>query len=401
MVRFVSFTVPCGLAVIDRGLVVSKKSNKPEWAPKDAGGEFATRVMHGVSGGHDGMPGQAGAQARATAGIPRRRRLGVDEYVKGVLAGDRNVLGQAITLVESNAHTHMDMAQEVLRRVIPHSGRSIRIGITGVPGAGKSTFIEALGLYLCEKGHRVAVLAVDPSSKVTRGSILGDKTRMELLSRDLRAFIRPSPSSGTLGGVTRKSRETILVCEAAGFDVILVETVGVGQSETTVRSMVDFFLLVMIAGAGDELQGIKKGIMELADALLVNKADGDNKPRANAAKLEYNRALHYLAPATDGWQTRAYSCSSLTGEGIPELWSVVEDFRKRTMDSGVLEKRRRAQTLDWVYSMVEEHLRASFFQHAGVERIRAEIEHEVMWGRMPPTVAVQRLIAEFEGAGNP
>jgi len=376
---------------------VSQKSDKPEWAPKDAGEAFATRVMHGVSGGHDGMPGQAGAQARAATGGPRRRRLSVDEYVDGVLAGDRNVLGQAITLVESNANAHMEMAQEVLRRVIPHSGRSIRIGITGVPGAGKSTFIETMGLHLCELGHRVAVLAVDPSSKVTRGSILGDKTRMEQLSRDLRAFIRPSPSAGTLGGVTRKSRETILVCEAAGFDVILVETVGVGQSETTVRSMVDFFLLVMIAGAGDELQGIKKGIMELADALLVNKADGDNKARAKAAKLEYNRALHYLAPATDGWHTRAYSCSSLTGEGIPEIWSVIEEFRKKTMDSGVLEKRRRAQTLDWVYSMVEEHLRASFFQHAGVECIRAEIEHDVMWGRMPPTVAVQRLINEFEG----
>jgi len=343
------------------------------------------------------MPGLTGGQARPSTGGPKRRRLSVDEYVDGVLGGDRNALGQAITLVESNAAAHMDMAQEVLRRVIPHSGKSIRIGITGVPGAGKSTFIETMGMYLCEQGHRVAVLAVDPSSKVTRGSILGDKTRMEELSKDLRAFIRPSPSAGTLGGVTRKSRETILVCEAAGFDVILVETVGVGQSETTVRSMVDFFLLVMIAGAGDELQGIKKGIMELADALLVNKADGDNKPRAKAAQLEYNRALHYLAPATDGWQTRAYSCSSLTGEGIPEMWAVVDDFRKKTLESGVLEKRRRAQTLDWVYSMVEEHLRSSFFQHTGVERIRAEIEHDVMWGRMPPTVAVQRLIKEFEG----
>lgn len=343
------------------------------------------------------MPGTAGSQARPGVGVPRRRRLSVDEYVDGVLAGDRSVLGQALTLVESNAHTHLELSQEVLRRLLPYAGRSTRVGITGVPGAGKSTFIETLGLHLCEQGHRVAVLAVDPSSKVTRGSILGDKTRMEQLSRHGGAFIRPSPSSGTLGGVTRKSRETILVCEAAGFDVILVETVGVGQSETTVRSMVDFFLLLMIAGAGDELQGIKKGIMELADALLVNKADGDNKPYTKAAQLEYNRALHYLAPATDGWQTRAYACSSLTGEGIPELWAVVDAFRKQTTDSGVLEKRRRAQTLDWVYSMVEEHLRSSFFQHAGVEQIRAEIEHQVMWGRLPPTAAVQRLIAQFEG----
>ena len=223
---------------------------------------------------------------------------------------------------------------------------------------------------------------------------------MELLSRDLRAFIRPSPSAGTLGGVTRKSRETMLVCEAAGFDIILVETVGVGQSETTVRSMVDFFLLLMLAGAGDELQGIKKGIMELADAILINKADGDNIPRAKAAKLEYNRALHYLAPATEGWQTRAHACSSLTGEGIPQLWSVINKFRDQTQESGVLEKRRRTQTLDWVYSMVEEHLRTSFFQHAGVERIRAEIEHDVMWDRIPPTVAAQRLINEFEGNGD-
>lgn len=378
---------------------MSTKKGKPEWAPENAGGEFASRVVRGVSGGHDGMRGAAGNPARSKTAVPRRRRLSVDEYVEGVLAGDRNVVAQAITLVESNALAHLEMSQEVLRRVLPSTGRSIRIGITGVPGVGKSTFIEALGLYLCDQGHRVAVLAVDPSSKVTGGSILGDKTRMELLSRDTRAFIRPSPSAGTLGGVTRKSRETILVCEAAGYDVILVETVGVGQSETTVRSMVDFFLLLMLAGAGDELQGIKKGIMELADSLVINKADGDNKPRAKASRLEYNRALHYLAPATEGWETHAYTSSALTGEGIPELWGVVEEFRKKTTDSGVLERRRRAQTLDWVYSMVEEHLRSSFFQHAGVERIRAEIEHEVVWGRMPPTAAVQRLIGEFEGNG--
>jgi LAO/AO transport system kinase len=379
---------------------VSNKKGKPEWVPKNAGEEFASRVMHGVSGGHDGMRGPAGNQARTKARGPRRRRLSVDEYVDGVLAGDRNVVAQAITLVESNALAHLEMSQEVLRRVLSNTGKSIRVGITGVPGVGKSTFIEALGMYLCDQGHRVAVLAVDPSSKVTGGSILGDKTRMEDLSKDTRAFIRPSPSAGTLGGVTRKSRETILICEAAGFDVILVETVGVGQSETTVRSMVDFFLLLMLAGAGDELQGIKKGIMELADSLLINKADGDNKPRAKAARLEYNRALHYLAPATEGWETHAYTSSALTGEGIPELWGVVEDFRAKTTASGVLEKRRRAQTLDWVYSMVEEHLRSSFFQHAGVERIRAEIEHEVVWGRLPPTAAVQRLIREFEGNGD-
>ena len=375
---------------------MTKKHHKPDWVPENAGKEFTTSVMSGVEGGHDGIPGQASVTVPRKH-TPRRRRLTVDEYVAGVLAGDRNALGQAITLVESNSQAHFDMGQEVLRQLIPHTGNSIRIGITGVPGAGKSTFIEALGLHLCEQGHKVAVLAVDPSSTVTRGSILGDKTRMELLSRDLRAFIRPSPSSGTLGGVTRKSRETILVCEAAGFDVILVETVGVGQSETTVRSMVDFFLLLMIAGAGDELQGIKKGIMELADALLVNKADGDNKIRANAAKADYNRALHYLAPATEGWRTKAYTCSSLNGEGIDAIWKVISDFRQQITASGAFEKRRQRQTLDWVYSMVEEHLRASFFNHAGVGGIRAEVEDGVLKGQLPPTVAAQKLIRKFEG----
>ena len=375
---------------------MSEKTYKPDWVPENAGQEFTTSVMAGVDGGHDGILGQTSI-AVPRPQVPRRRRLNVDEYVAGVLASDRNVLGQTITLVESNSQAHFNMGQEVLRQLIPHTGNSIRIGITGVPGAGKSTFIEALGLHLCEQGHKVAVLAVDPSSTVTRGSILGDKTRMELLSRDLRAFIRPSPSSGTLGGVTRKSRETILVCEAAGFDVILVETVGVGQSETTVRSMVDFFLLLMIAGAGDELQGIKTGIMELADALLVNKADGDNKIRANAARADYNRALHYLAPATEGWRTKAYTCSSLNGEGIDAIWKVISDFRQQITASGAFEKRRQRQTLDWVYSMVEEHLRASFFNHAGVGSIRADIEEAVVNGRIPPTVAVQMLIKKYEG----
>ena len=375
---------------------MSEKNQRPDWVPANAGAAFTTSVMAGVDGGHDGIPGQASV-ATPRPHTPRRRRLTVDEYVAGVLAGDRNTVAQAITLVESNSQAHFDMAQEVLRQLIPSTGNSIRVGITGVPGVGKSTFIEALGLHLCEQGHKVAVLAVDPSSTVTRGSILGDKTRMELLSRDLRAFIRPSPSSGTLGGVTRKSRETILICEAAGFDVILVETVGVGQSETTVRSMVDFFLLLMLAGAGDELQGIKKGIMELADALLVNKADGDNKVRANAAKADYNRALHYLAPATKGWRTRAYTCSATHGDGIDAIWKVIGDFRQQTNASGVFEKRRHRQTLDWVYSMVEEHLRTSFFNHAGVESIRAEIDQAVVEGHIAPTVAAQQLIHKYEG----
>jgi len=376
---------------------MSEKNHKPDWVPENAGAEFTTSVMSGVDGGHDGIPGQASSSPMSRQGIPRRRRLTVDEYVSGVLAGDRNTIAQAITLVESNAVAHFDMGQEVLRQLLPHTGNSIRIGITGVPGVGKSTFIEAMGLHLCEQDHKVAVLAVDPSSTVTRGSILGDKTRMELLSRDLRAFIRPSPSSGTLGGVTRKSRETMLICEAAGFNVILVETVGVGQSETTVRSMVDFFLLLMLAGAGDELQGIKKGIMELADALLVNKADGDNRIRANAARADYNRALHYMAPATEGWRTQAYTCSAMSGDGIAAIWKVINEFRLLTTMSGAFDQRRQRQTLDWVYSMVEEHLRTSFFSHAGVGSIRTDVECAVIEGHLPPTVAAQMLIRKYEG----
>lgn len=370
------------------------KRQRPEWAPAQAGTAFANSVVKS-EGTRDG-PQNPAPSSNPQSSPPRRRRLSVDEHVQGVVAGDRNILARTITLVESNAPTHREMAQEVLGQLLPHTGNSIRIGITGIPGVGKSTFIEALGMHLCEHDHRVAVLAVDPTSTVTRGSILGDKTRMEHLAREPRAFVRPSPSGGTLGGVTRKSRETMLVCEAAGFGVILVETVGVGQSETTVRSMVDFFLLLMLSGAGDELQGIKKGIMELADALVINKADGNNKIRAQATKTDYNRALHYLAPSTEGWKTRAHTCSSLTGEGIAEIWSVIENFRQITTESGVFEKRRRKQVLDWVYSMVEEHLRQSFFNHLGVQNIRADIEHDVVQGQIPPTVAAQELIKKYQ-----
>jgi LAO/AO transport system kinase len=326
----------------------------------------------------------------------RPPRLSKDQYVKGVLENDRSILAQAITLVESNSLVHMKLAQEVLKDLLPYTGQSIRVGITGVPGAGKSTFIEALGTMLCERGHRVAVLAVDPSSPVTRGSILGDKTRMEQLSRNPRAFIRPSATGGTLGGVNRKTRETILICEAAGFDVILVETVGVGQSETTVRSMVDFFLLLMLTGAGDELQGIKKGVIEIADALLINKADGENKQRALTAKAEYNRVLHYLQPATAGWQTQAYTCSALTGDGIAEIWQVVETFRDEMTKSGGLAARRQAQSRDWMISMTEEYLRTRFFGNPGVAGKLPELEAAVLRGELSATVAAQLLIETYE-----
>jgi LAO/AO transport system kinase len=316
--------------------------------------------------------------------------------VDGVLAGDRTVLARAITLIESNSPVHMKLGQAVLQKLLPHTGNSIRVGITGVPGVGKSTFIDSLGCLLCERGYQVAVLAVDPSSSVSHGSILGDKTRMECLARQPEAFIRPSPTGGALGGVTRKSRETILVCEAAGFNAVLVETVGVGQSEIAVRSMVDFFLLLMLTGAGDELQGIKKGTIELANAFLFTKADGDNKIRARAAKAEYSRVANYLSPATEGWKPRVLTCSAVTGEGIPEAWEMIETFRRQTIASGVFETQRQRQVLHWMRAIVEEHLHALFFNHPTIQAALPEIEQTVLDGELPPTTAAHTLLEMFE-----
>jgi LAO/AO transport system kinase len=325
-----------------------------------------------------------------------RPQLTVDQYSDGVRAGDRTVLGQAITLVESNAGEHQQLAQELLKRLLPDTGGSIRVGVTGVPGAGKSTFIEELGCLLTGQGHKVAVLAIDPSSQLTRGSILGDKTRMERLARDPACFIRPSPSGGTLGGVARKSRETMLVCEAAGFDVLLVETVGVGQSEVAVRAMVDFFMLLMIPGAGDELQGIKRGVMELADGLLINKADGDNVKRAEVARADFEQALHYLMPATAGWATPVRTCSALHGEGIAQAWEMVERFKEHVVASGVFAERRRTQTVGWLHEMIAEHLTSRFREHAGVSAALPDIEKAVAAGDLPATAAVEELLGIYE-----
>jgi len=360
---------------------------QPNWQPKDAGSEFACFVTRGVK--DTGAPTAAAAQ-------PARRNLSIDDYAEGILSGDRMILSRAITLIESNAPKHFEQAQGLIQKLLPYTGKSMRIGITGVPGAGKSTFIEALGTWLCEHGHRVAVLAVDPSSTVTKGSVLGDKTRMEKLSRDKRAFIRPSPSGGTLGGVTRKSRETLLLVEAAGYDVVLVETVGVGQSETTVRNMVDYFLMVALTGAGDDLQGIKKGIMEIADSILVNKADGDNKLKALSARADFDMMLHYLRPATEGWTSRAYTCSSLTGEGIPEMWDVVEEFFKTVRGNGVFEKRRKEQVLKWVNDMAQEHLENLVNANQAIAAAKLRIEAEVTAGKLPPTQAAKEIIDVME-----
>lgn len=323
---------------------------------------------------------------------PRRRVLTLDDYEAGVLAGNRTILGRAITLIESNAPAHQDMAQQLLARLLPRTGRSRRIGITGIPGAGKSTFIEAFGCHLTSEGHNVAVLAIDPSSTITGGSILGDKVRMEKLSQQPRAFIRPSPSSGSLGGVARKTREAILVCEAAGFDVVIVETVGVGQNEVTVRSMVDYFLVLMIAGAGDEVQGIKKGIIELADTIVINKADGDNRPRATAAQAEMKRVVHYLHPTTPGWETPVTLASALTGDGVPGVWETTGRFFDHVQSLGALAERRRLQAVEWMHALVGEGLRTQFYTSPAVKERLAAIESAVGNGRMPALAAALELL---------
>ena len=370
------------------------KKNKPDK-------RSALNVRKGVVDRHDGLPGDSAGPARVSGSGPRRRDMSTDEIVQGVLAGDRVVLARAITLVESASPVHQQQAQEILTELLPRRCQSIRVGITGVPGAGKSTFIEALGTGLTGRGHKVAVTAVDPSSSLSGGSILGDKTRMEKLAADGNAFIRPSPSGGTLGGVARKTRETIALFEAAGYDVILVETVGVGQSETLVRSMVDFFLLILIAGAGDELQGIKKGVVEIADAILINKADGTGLQAARNARAEFERVLHYLRPATEGWQTRAFNSSAVTGEGVMEIWSVVEKFRELTTASGGFSSRRETQEGDWFRALVREGLVALFEKHPVVRDRKAELEKKVVEGVLPATTAARLLLEAFgrDGGG--
>lgn len=317
------------------------------------------------------------------------------EIVDGVRSGSRTHLGRAITLIESNAPKHALLAEEVVRLALPFSGNSIRVGITGVPGAGKSTFIEALGCMLCAEGKRVAVLAVDPSSTLSRGSVLGDKTRMEMLCREENCFIRPSPSSGTLGGVTRKSRETMLLCEAAGYEVLLVETVGVGQSETAVRSMVDFFLVLLIAGAGDELQGIKKGIIELADTLLITKADGSNLARTEAARVEFARVIHYLSSPTPGWKPQVLTCSSLEHKGIREAWEVVEAYRDAMTASGFFQDHRRRQTLDWIRDMLSQELWRDFTHNPGTVARWPGLEQDVLNDKLSATLAVKQLLNAY------
>ena len=314
----------------------------------------------------------------------KRRELTTDDYVDGILKGDRVILSRAITLTESLNPEHQRMAQEVIERCLPHAGNSLRIGITGVPGVGKSTFIEAFGKHLTGIGKRIAVLAIDPSSERSKGSILGDKTRMELLSTDPNAFIRPSPSGLTLGGVARKTRETIVLCEAAGFDIIIVETVGVGQSETVVKSMVDFFLLLMLAGAGDELQGIKRGIMEMADALVINKADGVNVHAAEVARTRYQSALHLFPLNENGWVVPVATCSSIEHTSIDKVWQIMCDFEQHTKANGFFDKNRNEQNVRIFYDWIDFTIKNNFFNNPDVQTKIDELLPKVLDGRITP-----------------
>ncbi len=325
----------------------------------------------------------------------RRPELSLDDYVSGVLERDVARFARAITLVESRKLAHQRVAQQLLGRLLPHTGGARRIGITGVPGVGKSTFIEALGCQLLDRGLSVAVLAVDPTSGRSGGSILGDKTRMPRLSVADGAFIRPSPAGQTLGGVTRTTRETLLLCEAAGFDVVLVETVGVGQSETVVAEMVDFFLVLMLPGAGDELQGIKKGVLELADMIAVNKADGDNVERARSAARDYRAALRIVQPRHPEWQPPVTTVSALNASGLEELWAEIERHRTLLTESGSLEATRRSQLLRWMWSMVEDRLKRALHDHERVRALVPELEAGILGGTLTATVAAERVLSAF------
>ena len=322
------------------------------------------------------------------------QRFPPDYYINGILAGDRLVLSRAITLVESRRADDQVLAQQVLDGVLPNSGKSVRVGITGVPGVGKSTFIEAFGTQLTTLGHRLAVLTVDPTSQRSGGSLLGDKTRMETLSMNPNAYIRPSPAGDSLGGVAHRTRETMLLCEAAGFDILLVETVGVGQSETVVHGMVDFFLLLMLAGAGDELQGMKRGIMELADALCITKADGDNKAAANRARVEYQNALHLFPPTGTGWFPPVLTCSALTTEGVAGVWQTIQDYQKVAVQTGHYIQRRQEQQLTWFRALVRQRLEGHFYEQPGVRSRLIAIEKQVQDGTLLPALAVETLLEQ-------
>ncbi len=346
------------------------------------------------------MPGESDKQQAHHGSLNPNYRIQkhslkkVDEYVEGILSGSRAVLSQAITLIESTNPDHREMGEEILEKCLPHSAGSLRIGVTGVPGVGKSTFIESLGKHLLERGKKIAVLTVDPSSSRSKGSILGDKTRMPFLSTHSRAYVRPSPASGALGGVAGKTREAILLCEAAGFSTVFVETVGVGQSEIAVKSMVDIFLLLMLAGAGDELQGIKRGIMEMADLIAINKAESVNLKAARQAKVEYQNALSLFPIHPSGWKPPVLTCSALKGEGISEIWQQVESYFRQTRENGFFEQNRKEQAVFWMRETIESRLRQNFYDHPEIRIRIPKLEKIVAEGKISPVKAAGKLLAQ-------
>lgn len=328
--------------------------------------------------------------------MQNRKQYSVEEYIEGIRQGNTQLLSKAITLVESSKPEHHALAQKIVEGCMPYSGNSIRIGITGVPGVGKSTFIEAFGTYAIKHNHKLAVLAIDPSSQVTKGSILGDKTRMLELSANKNAFIRPSPSTGALGGVANATRESIILCEAAGFDVIFVETVGVGQSETMVHSMVDFFLLLMLAGAGDELQGIKRGIMEMADTIVINKADGDNIKKAKLARREYANAIHLFPPTKSGWIPKVETCSAIEHSGMDKIWETIDAYKRHTTANGYFDKKRAKQASEWMHATLLEFLKSSFYNNADIQSLLKEVETQVTAGQINPFQAASQLFNSYK-----
>jgi len=341
------------------------------------------------------QPPNINPDASKRLGRKRRFSYSVDEYVKQIISGNTTVLSQAITLVESSRQEHYTTAQEIIGRCLPHRVDSTRIGITGAPGSGKSTFIETFGKLVTAKGRKLAVLAIDPSSEQSGGSILGDKTRMETLSADPNAFIRPSPSAGSLGGVARKTRETIILCEAAGFDTIFVETVGVGQSETLVHSMVDFFLLLIMAGAGDELQGIKRGIMEMADAIAINKADGSNLHKAAIAQMDYQNALHLFTPYIPGWKPEVVTCSAREARGITEIWDIICRYVEITKGNGYFMERRKSQARYLMHESIKESLITSFYADPDISQMVSDLEALLYEGKITSYAAANRMIKRY------
>ena len=327
-----------------------------------------------------------------------KNRLRAEEYIDGVLKGDRVILSRAITIIESNLESDKKLAKEIIQAILPSSGNSIRIGITGVPGVGKSTFIEVFGKHLVGKGHKVAILSIDPSSQRSKGSILGDKTRMEELANLEGAYIRPSASGDTLGGVANKTGETMLLCEASGYDVVLIETVGVGQSETAVHGLTDFFLLLMLSGAGDELQGIKKGIMEMADMVVINKADGDNVKKSELAKLQYQNALHIFPQSESGWVPVVSTASSTKNIGIDHVWDKITDYKKLVLENGYFDKNRNHQQIQWMYNNINEELKRLFYASEDIKNHLKNFEKEIVSSKISPVKAAQLLIEEFKNS---